>query len=224
MKNILKKIKETYSTDNPNLINLLKKEDFINIGYSENILEDYEYLIEFAFPVVYPFPPFLDFKGKSILDLGSGAGLDSIVALRKGAYRVISFDISISFLKLFNLEGILKINGTMPILPFKINSFDVVIMNGSFNLVIDKTALLKELNVILKKDGYLIIGDLFWKNITNRDIYRDDPDAWSWCVAGGLTENELFNMVNQYNFKVVDKFFYEQIENLERIRYILKNE
>jgi len=66
----------------------------------------------------------------------------------------------------------------------------------------------------------LIIGDLFWNNTSSRDIYINDVDAWSWCVGGGLTEDELFNIIENFDFKLIKKTFYEKIENLERIKYI----
>ncbi len=223
MTEFLKKIKETYSTDNPNLLNLLKYNDFLELGYSEKILKKFDNIIEYAFPVVYPFDDNVIFKEKIVLDLGCGAGLDSIVALSLGAKEVYSIDISLSFLNLNKLKNIHKINADIANIPIKFNKIDIVIMNGSLNLIFDKTTLLKNLNGIIKKEGILIIGDLFWNDVSSRHIYAEDPDAWSWCVGGGLTEEELFNMANMFNFQLLKKDFLESIENLERVRYIFKN-
>ena len=223
MTDFFQKIKETYSLSNPNLLNLLKFEDFIELGYPEDIILKHNYLIKYAFPVVYPFGN-INIKNKVILDLGAGVGLDSIVAINIGAKFVLSIDMSLSFLRFVKIKNNLKIKANILDLPLKENKIDIIIMNGSFNLIFNKTSLLKDLNVILKKGGFLIIGDLFWINTSTRDIYINDADSWSWCVGGGLTEKELFNMTYRSNFKFITKEVYEQIDILERVKYIFKNE
>ncbi len=223
-KKLLETVKSTYSTSNKNLLNLSNIKTFINMGYPEALIKEISAELMFAFPIAYPFKNVCTVN-KTVGDFGCGAGIDSYIALKLSASKIISTDLSFSFLKKINSKNVIKINADLNYLPFKNNYFDIIIMNGSLNLVYNKISLLERLNVIIKKNGLLIICDLIWCGYEKeRELYKNDINAWCWCTGGCLTDDELTEIAEKYNFKLITKEEYEQIETLKRMRYIFKNE
>lgn len=108
--------------------------------------------------------------GESILDIGCGGGLDSLVAalLAGPSGKVVGIDLSPEMIGRANTN--LQKTGLKHIsfreflgegLSFPDNSFDVVISNGVFNLIPDKLKILKEVHRVLKIDGRLMMADQF---------------------------------------------------------------
>src|SRR5579875_1551377 len=125
--------------------------------------------------------------GQTVLDLGSGAGLDSLLAARRvgPAGKVVGVDLcsemiekarhNASLLELHNVEfvesGIEKV-------PLPDESVDVVISNGVFNLCPDKPAVLSESIRVLRPGGRLQMADiLLHEDVTPEEVAR--LGAWS---------------------------------------------
>lgn len=115
-----------------------------------------------------PFSLGLIEQGESILDIGCGAGVDTIVAALmvgpKG--RVVGIDLTPEMLerarenlRKASLENVSFRKGSAEDLSFPESSFDVVISNGVFNLVPDKMRALKEVCRVLKPNGRFMIAD-----------------------------------------------------------------
>jgi hypothetical protein len=69
------------------------------------------------------------------------------------------------------------------------------------------------------------VGDLFWcGSEKEREIYRDNIDAWCWCTGGCLTEDEILFITFKNGFNLVERKELEKIETFTRMRYIFKNE
>lgn len=109
-------------------------------------------------------------KGEAILDIGCGGGVDTMVAATMvgPTGRVVGIDVSPEMISRArqNLSGANLKNVTFQIagaesLPFPERSFDVVISNGAFNLVPDKSKALAEVFRVLKPAGRLMIADQF---------------------------------------------------------------
>jgi arsenite methyltransferase len=107
-------------------------------------------------------------EGESVLDTGCGAGVDTIVAGVKvgSSGRAVGVDIVSEMLgkarenlAVSSLENVTFINSSAERLPFPDESFDVVISNGAFNLVVDKAQALGEAYRTLKPGGRLMIAD-----------------------------------------------------------------
>lgn len=107
-------------------------------------------------------------EGEAILDLGCGAGVDAIIAAKlvgpSGA--VTGIDLVPEMLakakenaRLAEVDNIVFRESSAEQLPFPNNSFDVVISNGVFNLVVDKIKALGEVFRILKPGGRLMLAD-----------------------------------------------------------------
>lgn len=106
--------------------------------------------------------------GESVLDIGCGGGLDSLVAAFMAGLlgKVIGIDISPEMIGRANnnlqktsLKKVSFQEFSGEALPFPDNSFDVVISNGVFNLIPDKLGALQEADRVLKPEGRLMIAD-----------------------------------------------------------------
>ena len=107
-------------------------------------------------------------RGETVLDIGSGGGLDSLVAARMvgAGGKVVGLDLSPEMvgrayenLKQTDLSSVAFQDFSGEELPFPDGSFDVVISNGVFNLIPAKGRMLKEACRVLKPNGRLLIAD-----------------------------------------------------------------
>ncbi len=107
-------------------------------------------------------------QGETVLDVGCGAGVDAIFAAKMvGSTGAVSgIDLVPEMLararenaRLAGVANITFIESSAEKLPFPDKSFDVVISNGVFNLVVDKQKALKEVSRVLKPGGRLMLAD-----------------------------------------------------------------
>ncbi len=107
-------------------------------------------------------------KGEAVLDVGCGAGVDIIVAAMmvgsKGTRASIEMVLEMlararENLRMTDLEDVTLVDGSAEKLPFLDGSFEVVISNGVFNLVVDKARALQEVFRVLKPRGRLMVAD-----------------------------------------------------------------
>ena len=125
--------------------------------------------------------------GDHVVDIGSGAGLDSLIAARMAGKegRVIGVDMTQAMLEKarrnaekVGLENVTFRQGYGEELPVEDNWADVVISNGVLNLMPDKQAGLHEMARVLKKTGSLQLGDI----LVEKDVplsAKKDIALWS---------------------------------------------
>jgi SAM-dependent methyltransferase len=125
--------------------------------------------------------------GERVVDIGSGAGFDSLIASRMvgPTGRVIGFDMTDEMLKKARVGaaamGATNVEfreGLAESLPLPDNFADVVISNGVLNLMLDKTATLAEWRRILKPGGRLQVGDILVERAVPADAL-DDISLWT---------------------------------------------
>jgi arsenite methyltransferase len=152
--------------------------------------------------------------GEIVLDLGSGGGLDVLLAARQVGEDgyVYGVDMTDSMLELArgNAEkvGATKVEfrkGDLEDLPLNADSVDVIISNCVVNLTPDKGKALHEAFRVLKPGGRLAIsdivvdGDLSGLPVTEEQIRAGL--SWAGCIAGALTVTELTNLLHDAGFE-----------------------
>lgn len=120
--------------------------------------------------------------GQTVLDLGSGAGLDSLLAARRvgPTGKVVGVDLCLEMIEkarhnasLMGLHNVEFVEAEIENLPQPDDSVDVVISNGVFNLCPDKPAVLAEAFRVLRPGGHLQMADiLLHEDVTPEEVAR----------------------------------------------------
>ena len=149
--------------------------------------------------------------GDTVVDLGSGAGMDAFIARRivgeNGA--VIGVDMTPEMVERARANN-LKIGyrnvsfvlGDIESLPLKENLADVVVSNCVFNLLPNKAKGFKEVYRILKSGGHFSISDV----VTNQPLPEEIRGAvalYTGCIAGAITRDEYLKIIQEQGFSDV---------------------
>lgn len=155
-------------------------------------------------------------EGDTVVDLGSGAGIDVFLAANivKNSGKVIGIDMTNEMLEkaeknsadscYTNVE--FRKGDIEERIPIDDNSVDVVISNCVINLTIDKVKTFREIYRILKPNGIgrMVISDL----VTDRQIAEDtssiDPDKWCSCIDGALAKENYIDSIKKGGFESVE--------------------
>jgi ubiquinone/menaquinone biosynthesis C-methylase UbiE len=150
--------------------------------------------------------------GEYVVDAGSGAGADSLIAaaLVGPTGRVVGVDMTPEMLSKARhnaLEaGMTNVEfreGYLESLPVSDGWADVIISNGVLNLVPDKEAALLEMFRVLKPGGRIQIADIALQRPVPEGS-KSDVSLWTGCIAGGLLKTQLERKVNAAGFKEVE--------------------
>jgi SAM-dependent methyltransferase len=151
-------------------------------------------------------------RGERVVDCGSGAGGDALIAARLigPAGRVIGVEMTPEMLAKARANaaeaGLVNVEfrqGLLESLPVDSGWADVVISNGVLNLVPDKAAALAEMYRVLRPGGRLQAVDIVLQRPVS-DTSKQDVSLWTGCIAGGLLEDELRALVVGAGFTSVE--------------------
>ncbi|MCL5292172.1 MAG: arsenite methyltransferase [Actinobacteria bacterium] len=155
-------------------------------------------------------------EGEVVLDLGSGAGMDVILAARKVGEKgkIIGLDMTPEMVETARqnaeragVENVVDFRlGEIEDMPVDDDSVDWIISNCVINLSPNKEAVFKEAYRVLKPGGKVLVSDLVSSNLPQE--LRKDFESWAGCVAGTLEESEYLDVIERAGFKevfVVDK-------------------
>lgn len=157
--------------------------------------------------------------GQVVLDLGSGAGLDLILAARKvgPTGKAIGLDMTPEMIEAANrnitksgLKNIEVRKGEMEKMPVASNSVDWIISNCVINLSPEKQAVFAESFRVLKPGGRVMISDIVTNDLPVH--LRNNLMTWAGCLGGAIEETDYIQLVKDAGFedvKVVDKFMYD---------------
>jgi arsenite methyltransferase len=158
------------------------------LGYQDEWLEDIPQIsIESFAGTGNPFSLGLLRQGEKVVDVGSGAGIDSLIAARMVAPdgEVIGVDMTDAMIAKANraakdngFGNVKFLQGYAEDLPVDDAWADAVISNGVLNLVPDKHAALKEMERVLKPGGRLQIGDILVQKAVP-DSAKQKIDLWT---------------------------------------------
>ena len=166
--------------------------------------------------------------GETVLDLGSGAGLDVLLSARLvgasgHAYGVDMTDEMLAAARANQARaGVTNatfLKGTLEDLPLPDASVDVVISNCVINLAADKRAVLREAHRVLQPGGRLAIADMV-ALAEMPEATKNDLDAWAGCVAGTITVAEYTEALVAAGFAGVEVEIARQVAPDGRARQV----
>ena len=146
--------------------------------------------------------------GQTVLDLGSGAGLDCFFAAKQVGEtgHVIGVDMTPEMLeraaasaKRLNLSNVEFHQGYIEDLPVESNTVDVIISNCVINLSPDKAKVFAETFRVLKPGGKLAVSDIVTDGPLPEAV-KQSLSAWAGCVAGAVEANEYIGMMKAVGF------------------------
>lgn len=165
-------------------------------------------------------------EGETVLDLGSGGGIDCFLAAKRvgPSGHVIGVDMTPDMLAKANANkaklGVTNVEfrqGMIEALPVEDASVDVIMSNCVINLSPDKRAVFAEAFRVLKAGGRISISDIVTDGDFTEEL-RIQLDKWSECVTGAIDVGVYTGMMREVGFReitVVSKETAEQIIPLE---------
>ncbi len=145
--------------------------------------------------------------GETVLDLGSGGGLDCFLAARQvgPSGHVIGVDMTPEMLararsnaERVSFQNVEFREGYLEALPVEDNSIDVIISNCVINLSPDKPQVFREMMRVLKPGGRIAVSDM----VTNHPLSQEAGKGKDWCgcTAGALTDKTYNKDLSEAGF------------------------
>jgi SAM-dependent methyltransferase len=150
--------------------------------------------------------------GETVLDLGSGGGIDVLLSARRvgPTGKAYGLDMTDEMLALANdnkrkagIENVEFLKGEIESIPLPENSVDVIISNCVINLSADKDKVLREAFRVLKPGGRFAVSDVVTRGEMLPEI-RQSILAWVGCIAGALEENDYRGRLAAAGFAQID--------------------
>ncbi len=161
--------------------------------------------------------------GQTVLDLGSGAGVDCFLAARRvgPTGHVIGVDMTDAMLEKARANaqkgGFANVEfrkGEIEKLPVQSGTIDRIISNCVINLAPDKRPVFAEAHRVLKPGGIMSISDIVSFG-TVPDTVRKDAELWAGCIAGTMDRQDYLDLIRETGFKhvsVVKEVTYDSIQ------------
>jgi arsenite methyltransferase len=149
--------------------------------------------------------------GQTVLDLGSGGGIDCFLAARQVGPdgRVIGIDMTPAMLEKatqnklkLGLDNVEFRLGEIEALPVEAESVDVVISNCVINLSPDKAAVFREAYRVLKPGGSLAVSDIVTQGRFTREE-RANMESWAACIGGAEDVSDYVAAMHAAGFQDV---------------------
>ncbi|MCP3676153.1 MAG: methyltransferase domain-containing protein [Deltaproteobacteria bacterium] len=167
--------------------------------------------------------------GETMVDLGSGGGIDCFIAAKLAgpSGRVIGIDMTDEMLKKA-LENRVKVvenlgydnvefrKGVLEEIPVDGEAVDLVISNCVINLSVDKREVFREIYRVLKDGGRFVISDIVSDRAVPIAMQRD-KDLWGECLSGALTVEEFIRYAAEagfYGTTLLSTTLYRKVEGI----------
>src|SRR5579875_2279262 len=150
--------------------------------------------------------------GETVLDLGSGGGIDVLLSARHvgPTGKAYGLDMTDDMLALARenqrkagAENVEFLKGEIEHIPLPDNSVDVIISNCVINLSGDKDQVLREAFRVLKPGGRFAVSDVVVRGEVPAEIRRN-VELWVGCVAGALQDSEYTDKLVNAGFAAVE--------------------
>jgi arsenite methyltransferase len=150
--------------------------------------------------------------GETVLDLGSGGGIDVLLSARRvgPSGKAYGLDMTDEMLALANankekagVRNVEFLKGEIEKIPLPDNSVDVIISNCVINLSADKDAVLREAFRVLRPGGRLAVSDVVTRGEILPEI-RKSVLLWVGCIAGALAESDYRSKLSAAGFSGIE--------------------
>lgn len=175
--------------------------------------------------VGYPFSAGGIHAGDTVLDIGSGAGTDTLIAANTvgNSGKVYGLDMTRAMqeklahnIDSMGINHVEVLSGNAEDIPLPDASVDVITSNGVINLVPDKPRAIAEMFRVLRPGGRIQITDIvIGSGEQALEEIRNNPRLWAECIVGAVTEAGYFDMFEQAGF--------ERPQRLEQFDYFAKS-
>lgn len=169
--------------------------------------------------------------GETVLDLGSGGGIDALLSARRvgptgKAYGLDMTDEMLALArenqKKAGVENVEFLKGEIENIPLPDNSVDVIISNCVINLSADKDRVLREAFRVLKTGGRFAVSDVVVRGEVPDEI-RNSILLWAGCIAGALQDSDYIAKLTKAGFDSID-IEPTRVYNLEDARALLSTQ
>ncbi|AHE97055.1 MerC family mercury resistance protein [Thioalkalivibrio paradoxus] len=159
--------------------------------------------------VGYPFNGEAVQRGDTVLDVGAGAGVDTLIAgqLAGPDGHVVALDLTTAMTRKLRHAAsesggapVSVIRGSAEALPLADASVDSITSNGALNLVPDKRRAIGEMFRVLRPGGRLQLADVVIDRPVTVDC-AEDPRLWVECVVGATVDEDLLHMFRDAGFE-----------------------
>ena len=149
-------------------------------------------------------------EGETVLDLGSGGGVDVFRAskLVGATGRVIGLDATPEMIfraretaRKYGYQNVEFRLGEIEHMPIEANSVDLVISNCVLNLVPDKQSAFHEIYRVLKPGGRISVSDMVATQEGRREV---KPEEWASCIAGAVSLREYRSLLGEAGFMDIE--------------------
>ncbi len=150
--------------------------------------------------------------GETVLDLGSGGGIDVLLSARRvgPTGKAYGLDMTDEMLALAlenqrkaGVRNVEFLKGEIENIPLPDNSVDVIISNCVINLSADKDRVLREAFRVLRPGGRFAVSDVVVRGEVPTEIRRN-VELWIGCVAGALEESEYRSKLAAAGFQEIE--------------------
>lgn len=151
-------------------------------------------------------------QGETVLDLGSGGGIDVLLSARRVSPggKAYGLDMTDEMLELARenqkkagVSNVEFLKGEMESIPLPDNSVDVIISNCVINLSADKDRVLHEAFRVLKPGGRFAVSDVITRGEVPPEI-RESILLWVGCIAGAMDESEYRMKLEKAGFRDIE--------------------
>ncbi len=165
--------------------------------------------------------------GESVLDLGSGGGIDCFIAAKMAGEQgqIIGVDMTDEMLRNANAtreivarnlgyNNVRFMKGFLEEIPVTDECVDLVTSNCVINLSAQKEKVFQEILRVLKTGGRFMISDI----VSDREVpvsMKQDKKLWGECISGAITEAEFFNITRKigfYGLEIVNRYLYKEVD------------
>lgn len=149
--------------------------------------------------------------GMTVVDLGSGGGIDAFLAAKKVGSKGKVYGIDATPEMIHRARRTAKENGYTNVefrlgeiehMPLHDRVADVIISNCVINLSPDKEQVFREAYRVLKPKGKLVVSDVVLLRDLPEDV-RKDLGAWAECVSGAVVEDRYIGAIKKAGFSKV---------------------